>query len=64
MMSSNKRKDKKGRVLKKGESQKQDNLYMYRWTDHNRTRQCCYASTLEKLRDTPSINSFSISFSF
>lgn len=50
-MSSNKRKDKKGRVLKKGESQKQDNLYMYRWTDHNRTRQCCYASTLEKLRE-------------
>lgn len=51
MASSNKRKDSKGRVLRKGESQKQDNLYMYRWTDNNRKRQCCYASTLDKLRE-------------
>lgn len=51
MASSNKRKDKKGKVLKKGESQKQGNLYMYRWTDNNHKRQCCYASTLEKLRE-------------
>lgn len=51
MASSNKRKDSKGRVLRKGESQKQDNLYMYRWTDKNRKRQCCYASTLDKLRE-------------
>lgn len=51
MANSGKRKDKKGRVLRKGESQKQDNLYMYRWTDHKHTRQCCYASTLEKLRE-------------
>ncbi len=51
MASSNKRKDSKGRVLRKGESQKEDNLYMYRWTDNNRKRQCCYASTLDKLRE-------------
>lgn len=51
MANSNKRKDSKGRVLKKGESQKQDNLYMYRWTDNNHKRQCCYASTLDKLRE-------------
>ena len=51
MANSNKRKDSKGRVLRKGEIQKQDNLYMYRWTDNNHKRQCCYASTLDKLRE-------------
>lgn len=51
MADSNKRKDKKGKVLRKGESQKQDNLYMYRWVDNNKIRQCCYANSLEKLRE-------------
>lgn len=51
MANSNKRKDSKGRILRKGETQKQDNLYMYRWTDNNHKRQCCYASTLDKLRE-------------
>lgn len=27
------RKDKKGRVLKDGESQRKDGTYQYRWTD-------------------------------
>lgn len=47
---ANKRKDSKGRVLRKGESQKKENLYMYRWTDRNHVRQCFYASTLDELR--------------
>lgn len=51
MASSNKRKDKNGKVLKKGESQKKKNLYMYRWTDANGERNCCYANSLEKLRE-------------
>lgn len=51
MVSSNKRKDKKGRILKKGESQKNSNLYMYRWINNNGERQCCYANSLEKLRE-------------
>jgi integrase len=51
MASSNRRKDTKGRVLRKGESQKKTNLYMYRWTDKNNIRQCCYANSLDKLRE-------------
>lgn len=51
MAGSNKRKDKKGKVLRKGESQKKNNLYMYRWVDNNKKRQCCYADSLEKLRE-------------
>ena len=51
MASSNKRKDKKGKVLKKGESQKGSNLYMYRWMNNDGKRQYCYADSLEKLRE-------------
>ena len=47
---ANKRKDSKGRVLRKGESQIRDNLYSFRWTDRNRKRQCFYAPTLDELR--------------
>lgn len=45
------RKDNKGRVLKKGESQRKDLTYMYRYTDVSGQRQCIYAPTLTELRD-------------
>ena len=44
------RKDNKGRVLEKGESQRNDGTYMYRWTDLSKKRQTIYARTLNKLR--------------
>ena len=37
------RKDNKGRVLEKGESQRTDGTYMYRWTDLSKKRQTIYA---------------------
>lgn len=46
-----KRKDSSGRVLRKGEQQRDNNTYMYRWTDGNNKRQCIYASTLSELRE-------------
>lgn len=48
---ANKRKDKQGRVLKKGETQRQDNTYMYRWVNNSGKRECIYAHTLTELRD-------------
>lgn len=44
------RKDNKGRVLEKGESQRTDGTYMYRWTDLSKKRQAIYAKTLNELR--------------
>lgn len=44
------RKDTKGRVLRKGESQRKDGVYMYRWTDLFGERKSVYAGTLEELR--------------
>lgn len=44
------RKDHKGRVLQKGESQRKDLTYMYRYTDRFQRRQCIYANTLSALR--------------
>lgn len=44
------RKDTKGRVLEKGESQRKDGTYMYRWTDLSKKRQTVYAKTLDELR--------------
>lgn len=38
-----KRRDNKGRVLNKGESQRSDGLYMYRYTDVYGKRQCFYS---------------------
>ena len=46
-----KRKDTKGRVLEKGESQRKDGSYMYRWTDSKGQRQTIYATTLNELRE-------------
>ena len=44
------RKDNKNRVLKEGESQRQNGTYMYRYTDVRGKRTCVYAKTLEELR--------------
>ena len=46
-----KRKDKNRIVLKKGESQRPNGTYSYRWTDNNKERHVVYAKTLEKLRE-------------
>lgn len=45
------RKDSKGRVLRTGESQRKDGIYMYRYTDFNKKRVTVYASTLKELRE-------------
>jgi len=46
-----KRKDRNGKVLKKGESQRKDNTYMYRWTNRDGSKGCVYARTLNELRE-------------
>ena len=51
VIMSEKRKDKKGRVLKSGESQRANGGYQYRYTDIKGKRKYIYASTLEELRD-------------
>lgn len=48
---SEKRKDSKGRILRTGESQRQNGTYMYRYTDIRGTRQSVYAPTLDELRE-------------
>lgn len=45
-----KRKDKSRVVLKKGESQRKDGTYDYRWTSRNGRRHSIYAQTLEEFR--------------
>ena len=47
---SAKRKDKKGRVLRTGESQRKDLTYQYRYTDSSGKRHTVYAPTLDGLR--------------
>ena len=49
-MPRQKRKDNEGRVLQKGESQRKDLTYQYRWTDARGRRNTVYATTLESLR--------------
>lgn len=44
------RKDNKGKVLNKGESQRKDLTYMYRYKDLNGERKCVYAKSLNDLR--------------
>ena len=46
-----KRKDNKGRILKKGESQRKDLTYQYRYTDLKGKRCTVYAPTLNELRE-------------
>lgn len=48
---SEKRKDSKGRILRTGESQRQNGTYMYRYTDIRGARQSVYAPTLDELRE-------------
>ena len=45
-----KRKDKDRIVLKKGESQRPNGTYDYRWTGRDGKRHVVYAKTLEELR--------------
>lgn len=47
---SAKRKDKKGRVLRTGESQRKDLTYQYRYTDAGGKRHTVYSPTLDGLR--------------
>lgn len=44
------RKDNKGRVLQKGESQRKDGRYVYQYSDIYGKRKCIYANTLSDLR--------------
>ena len=48
-----KRKDKKGRILLEGESQRDDGRYMYRYTDLNGERQVYYSYKLVATDATP-----------
>ena len=48
---SEKRKDHRGRVLKKGESQRKDRTYQYRYSDPFGKRRYVYADTLQELRE-------------
>ncbi len=48
---SGKRKDKKGRVLRKGEYQRKNGTYEYKFTDGNEDYHSIYAKTLEELRE-------------
>ena len=50
---SQKRKDHKGRILKTGESQRKDGLYMYRYQDVFGERQCIYSWKLTEFDKTP-----------
>ena len=45
-----KRKDKARVVLRKGESQRKDGKYDFRWTSPDGKRHSIYAATLEELR--------------
>lgn len=46
-----KRKDKRGRILQKGESQRKDGRYQYRYTDYIGRRHVVYADDLQQLRE-------------
>ena len=45
------RKDRSGRVLKEGESQRKDGSYDYRWRTPDGRRHSIYAKSLELLRE-------------
>ena len=47
---NNRRLDKSRITLRKGETQRQDGIYDYRWTSPDGKRHSIYASTLEELR--------------
>ena len=50
-MAGTRRKDNKGRVLRKGEGQRKDNTYDYRYIDVFWKRRSVYAATLKELRE-------------
>ena len=47
---SEKRKDKKGRILRTGESQRKNGMYEFRYTDSNKKRRSIYDMDLMSLR--------------
>ncbi len=49
------RKDKKGKKLLTGESQRKDGRYMYRYADRSGKRKTIYANSLEELREKEQI---------
>lgn len=51
MAKIEKRKDDKRSVLKKGETQRDNGTYDYRWTDKRGNRHAIYAKTLSELRE-------------
>ena len=51
MAEKPRRKDKRRMVLRKGESQRKDGSYDYRWTTRDGKRHSIYAKTLEELRE-------------
>ena len=48
-----KRRDNKGRVLREGESQREDGMYMYRYTDQSGTRRTVYSWRLVEIDAIP-----------
>ena len=50
-LTSGRRKDHKGRILRTGESQRKDLIYQYRYTDVRGKRQTVYSSDLKELRE-------------
>lgn len=50
---STKRKDQKGRILREGESQRADGMYMYRYVDILGVRRCIYSWRLVKTDKLP-----------
>ena len=46
-----KRKDSKGRILKTGESQRKDGIYMYRYSDIRGKQKTIYSNDLKELRE-------------
>lgn len=51
MPGKERRKDKSGKMLKMGESQRKDGYYTYRWTSRNGKRHCVTAKSLSELRE-------------
>ena len=50
-----KRKASKGRILKTGESQRKDGIYMYRYSDIRCKRKTFYSRDLKELREQESL---------
>lgn len=48
-----KRRDDKGRILRSGESQKENGRYVSQYTDFSGNRRCVYSNRLEKTDNYP-----------